>query len=283
MSSGYPVALVLASILSVQFGGALAATFIPLVGVLGSVALRLGAASLILLLVLRPSPRGHSREAWVTVLLFGLTLAAMNTAFYASLARLPIGVAVTIEFLGPLLLAAATSRHLADGVAVLAAGLGVVLISQVASLPFEQIDLVGIGLAATAGAAWAGYIVLSRRTGRCFQGADGLAWAMVAAAAVTVPVGVVTSGSALFSAEALLKGVGIAVLSSVLPYTLELVALRQLDARVFGILLSLEPAAAALAGLLILQQGLTSLQLVGIVLVVSASAVVTVKTSAPVD
>ncbi|MCB1302444.1 MAG: EamA family transporter, partial [Tetrasphaera sp.] len=180
-------------------------------------------------------------------------------------------------------LAAALSRHLLDGVAVLAAGVGVVLISQVASTARDQVDVIGIGLALLAGAAWAAYILLSARTGRAFGGTEGLAWAMVVAAALVVPAGLVVDGTALFAPDALIKGAGIAILSSVLPYSLELLALRRLDPRVFGILLSLEPAAAALAGLLILHQSLTAIQLAGMALVVCASAVVTMRSAAPVD
>ncbi len=282
-TSGFPVALVLGSILSVQFGGALAATLIPVVGVLGSVALRLGIAALLMLLIARPVARGHTRAAWLTALAFGLTLAAMNSTFYASLGRLPIGVAVTVEFLGPLVLAAVLSRHVWDAVAVGAAALGVLLISQVVTKPLGDVDLIGLGLALLAGAAWAAYIVLSRRTGAFFQGTQGLAWAMVVAAAVVVPAGLIVDGTALFAPEALAKGAGIAVLSSVLPYSLELVALRRLDPRVFGILLSLEPAVAALAGFVVLNQGLTTVQAAGMALVVAASAMVTLRSSAPVD
>lgn len=281
--AGYPVALVLAAILSVQFGGALAATLIPLVGVFGSVALRLGIGAVVLLVIARPRLAGHGRSDWLTAAAFGLALAAMNTSFYASLARLPIGVAVTIEFLGPLILAAVLSRHLLDGVAVLGAGLGVVLIAQVLSTPLDQVDLVGIGLAGLAGACWAAYILLSARTGRAFGGTQGLAWAMLLAAALVVPVGGGLNGAALLAPEMLAKGAGIALLSSVLPYSLELLALRRLDPRVFGILLSLEPAAAALAGMLVLHQALTPAQLAGMALVVGASAVVTLRAPAPVD
>lgn len=280
---GYPVALVLGSILSVQFGGALAATLIPLVGVFGSVALRLAIGAVIMLLIARPDPRRHGRGDWLTVVAFGLALAAMNTSFYGAIGRLPMGVAVTIEFLGPLLLSAAMSRHLVDGIAVLSAAAGVVLISEVATAPLGQIDLLGIALALGAGAMWAAYIVLSARTGRRFAGTDGLAWAMVVAALLVVPAALIAPGGALFTTEALVKGAGIAILSSVLPYSMELLALRRLDPRAFGILLSLEPAAAALAGLLVLEQGLAAAQLAGMALVVCASAVVTVRSPAPVD
>ncbi|HEU4999327.1 MAG TPA: EamA family transporter [Lapillicoccus sp.] len=273
--------LVLLGIVSVQFGGALAATLVPVIGAAGSVTLRLVISTVILLLVARPRLRGHSRQAWVTVVLFGLALGAMNWSFYASLGRLPIGVAVTIEFLGPLLLTVVLSRRAVDFLAVLAAAAGVVLISQALTVPFAELDLIGLGLAALAGGCWAAYIVLSKRTGAAFTQLDGLAIAMVVASVAVAPFGL---GSApLWTAEILLKGLGIAVLSSVLPYSLELLALRRMTSRVFGILLSLEPAAAALAGLLVLHQRLTGLQVLGIALVVGASAVVMGTTRSRVD
>ncbi|MBK8469283.1 MAG: EamA family transporter [Actinomycetales bacterium] len=262
----------LAAVLSVQFGGAVAATLVPLVGAAGSVLLRLGIGAVVLWLVARPSLRGHSRQAWVTVVLFGLALGAMNWSFYGSLARLPIGVAVTIEFLGPLTLAAVLTRRARDLAAVLAAALGVVLISRALTVPWAQLDHVGIALALLAGAFWAAYIVLSQRTGANFQQLDGLAIAMVIALAFILPFGIGSVGA--WSGEVLTKGAAVAVLSSVLPYSLELLALRTLSQQVFGILLSLEPAVAALAGLIVLQQRLDSVQLVGMGLVVAASALV---------
>jgi inner membrane transporter RhtA len=264
--------LVLMGIVSVQFGGALAATLVPAIGAAGSVTLRLLIGTLILLAVARPRLSGHSRRAWGTVVLFGLALGAMNWSFYASLGRLPIGVAVTIEFLGPLVLTVALSRRGLDFLAVVAAAAGVVLISEALTVPFAELDLIGLGLAALAGACWAAYIILSKRTGAAFSQLDGLAIAMVVACLAVAPFGL---GSApLWTPEILLKGLGIAVLSSVLPYSFELFALRRMSSRVFGILLSLEPALAALAGYLVLHQRLTGLQLLGIALVVGASALV---------
>ncbi len=264
--------LVLAGIVSVQFGGALAATLVPAVGAGGSVVIRLLFATALLLVVVRPRWRGHSRQAWATVAAFGVALGLMNFAFYGSLAHLPIGVAVTIEFIGPLALAAALSRRLLDGVAVLAAAGGVVLISEALSVPLADLEWTGILLALTAGGFWAAYIVLSGRTGAEFPKLEGLALAMVFATVVTLPFGLGSVPS--WTPETLAKGFGIAVLSSVLPYSLELLALRRLRAQVFGILLSLEPAAAALAGLLVLGQRLHATQLLGMGLVVAASALV---------
>jgi inner membrane transporter RhtA len=263
---------VLAGIVSVQFGGALAATLVPLIGAGGSVVLRLLFASALLLVFVRPRWRGHSRRAWLTVIAFGVALGLMNFTFYSSLAHLPIGVAVTIEFIGPLSLAAALSRRWLDAVAVAAAAAGVVLISEALSTPFADLEKTGIALALLAGAFWAAYIVLAGRTGGEFPKLEGLALAMVVATVVTLPLGITSAPT--WSPDILLKAFGIAVLSSVLPYSLELLALRRLSAKVFGILLSLEPAFAALAGLLVLGQVLSPTQLVGMALVVAASTLV---------
>nr|WP_212756193.1 EamA family transporter [Flexivirga aerilata] len=266
--------LVLGGIVSVQFGGALASTLLPLVGVAGSVALRLVLGAAILLAWARPSFRGRDRADWATVGAYAAALGAMNLCFYGALSRLPIGVAVTVEFVGPLVLSAALSRQRRDLLAVGCAAIGVVLVSGALSTDLGSLDLVGIGLGLAAGACWAAYIITSGRTGQRFDGLDGLAIAMVLAGSVVLPFGVFEAGTAVFSGEALLKGVGIAVLSSVLPYSLELIALRRLPANVFGILLSLEPAVAALAGLLVLGQRLSPDKLLGLALVVGASVII---------
>lgn len=267
----HPVALVLGGIVSVQFGGALAQTLIPVIGAGGSVVMRLLFATAILYAVFRPSWRGHSRAAWRTVILFGVALGLMNFTFYWSLAYLPIGVAVTIEFIGPLTLAAVMSRRFLDFVAVAAAAGGVLLISgtfhDLGALPWQ-----GIALALAAGGFWAAYIIFSGRTGAAFARLDGLVWAMIVATLVTLPFGIGSVTS--WTGGSLVKGLGIAVLSSVLPYSLELLALRSLAANVFGILLSLEPAFAALAGFLVLGQVLSGVQLLGMALVIAASALV---------
>lgn len=270
----HPVGLVLIAVLSVQFGGALAATLLPLVGVAGSVLLRMVLAAVIMLALVRPRWRGRSPQDWGTATLFAGALTAMNLCFYASLERLPIGVAVTIEFLGPLLLAAATSRRLRDALAVVLAMTGVLLISEALTVPWAQMDLVGIALAASAGAFWAAYIVLSGRTGTRFEGLDGMAITLAIAAVAMLPVGILQAGTSLLGGEVLMRGLGIALLSSAIPYSLELLALRRLSAGVFGVLLSLEPAAAALAGLLVLSQTLAPWQVLGMAMVVAASIAV---------
>ena len=264
--------LVLGAIVSVQFGGALAATLVPQIGAGGSVVLRLLFATVVLVAMVRPRWRGHSRAAWRTVVAFGVALGLMNFAFYGSLAYLPIGVAVTVEFIGPLTLAAVLSRRLADALSVVLAGAGIVLISEAFSVPLAELPWRGLILAAAAGACWAAYIIFAGRTGAAFDRLEGLAIAMVVASAVTLPFGISTVGS--WTPEVLAKGLGIALLSSVLPYSLELLALRRMTAQVFGIMLSLEPAVAAVAGLAILGQRLGQVQLLGMALVVVASAVV---------
>ncbi|MEP7193246.1 MAG: EamA family transporter [Actinomycetota bacterium] len=273
--------LVLAAIISVQFGGAMAATLIPLVGVFGSVTLRLTIAAAILLVVARPRLRGRTTGDWLVVGAFGAILAMMNLFFYGALARIPIGVTVTVEFIGPLMLATVLSHRRKDLLAVAGAAVGVVLISGMTSTPWGEIDLAGLGLALAAGAAWAGYIVFSSRTGARFAQLDGLAIAMTIAAVLVAPLGLASAGSALWAPDALWRGATIALLSSVLPYSLELIALRRLAAHVFGILLSLEPAVAALAGLFVLGQKLSASQLLGMACVVAASGLVMGRRSAP--
>ncbi len=255
-----------------QFGGALAATLVPEIGAGGSVFLRIGIAAVILVAVVRPRVRGYDRRAWTTVVAFGLALGLMNWSFYGSLAHLPLGVAVTVEFLGPLLLTTVLSRRVTDFLAVLAAAGGVLLISEAFTVPLGELSWVGLGLAATAGACWAAYILLSSRTGAAFEQLDGLAIALVVSTVVVLPAGLLSTDA--WTGEHLLKGLGLAVLSSLLPYSLELLALRRLAASVFGILLSLEPAVAAVAGLIVLGQRLEVLQVAGLLLVVLASALV---------
>jgi inner membrane transporter RhtA len=271
-----PIAYVLAAVVSVQFGGALAAVLVPLIGASATVTMRLLISALLMVAVIRPRLRGRSREAWRAGLFFGAALAGMNFAFYQSLATLPLGVAVTVEFLGPLALSAVLSRRLRDVAAVAAALAGVVLISQALTVPWHELDLTGIVWALLAGAGWSAYILGSRSAGRHFDQLDGLAVALVVAAVLVTPLGVATAHAPALTWGVLAGGAGIALLSSVLPYSLELLALRSIPPAVFGILLSLEPAVAALAGLLVLDQGLAPLQLAGMGLVVAASAVVMV-------
>ncbi|MFE4917980.1 DMT family transporter [Streptomyces sp. NPDC056661] len=263
-----PVALVVAGGLSVQFGSAVAALLMPRAGALGVVTLRLVVAAVVLLVVCRPKLRGHSRADWGTVVAFGVAMGAMNMLFYQALDRIPLGAAVTLEVLGPLALSVIASRRLINFVwAGLALG-GVFLLGGGG---FDRLDPLGAGFALGAGAMWATYIVFSARTGRRFPQADGLALAMVVAAVLSLPLGILESGAKLAVPSTLAMGAAVALMSSVLPYTLELMALRRLPAHTFAVLMSLEPAIAATAGFLILDQALTTTDALAIALVIGAS------------
>ncbi|MFG3101792.1 DMT family transporter [Streptomyces sp. NPDC048182] len=263
-----PVGLVLAGGLSVQFGGALAVTLMPRAGALGIVSLRLAVAAVVLLVVCRPRLRGHSRADWGTVVVFGLTMAGMNGLFYQAIDRIPIGPAVTLEVLGPLALSVLTSRRAVNLVWAALALAGVFLLGGGG---FESLDPAGVAFALGAGVMWAAYIVFSARTGRRFPQADGLALAMAVGALLFLPMGIAESGTRLLEPSTLGLGAGVAMLSSVLPYTLELLALRRLPAPTFAVLMSLGPAIAALAGFLVLDQALSAPQAAAIALVVAAS------------
>ncbi|MET9445777.1 EamA family transporter [Streptomyces cinerochromogenes] len=263
-----PVGLVLAGGISVQFGGALAVTLMPRAGALGVVTLRLLAAAVVLLLVCRPRLRGHSRTDWGTVIVFGITMGAMNGLFYEAVARIPLGPAVTLEVLGPLTLSVLASRR---AINALWAGLALAGVFLLGGGGFGNLDPTGVAFALGAGAMWAAYIVFSARTGRRFPQADGLALAMAVAALLFLPIGIAEAGTRLLDPTTVALGSAVALLSSVLPYTLELLALRRLPASTFAILMSLEPAIAATAGFLILGQSLTATEAAAITLVIAAS------------
>ncbi|MGQ5636431.1 MULTISPECIES: EamA family transporter [unclassified Streptomyces] len=263
-----PVGLVLAGGISVQFGGALAVTLMPRAGALGVVTLRLLAAAAVLLVVCRPRLRGHSRTDWGTVIAFGVAMGAMNGLFYEAVARIPLGPAVTLEVLGPLTLSVLTSRRAINALWAALALFGVFLLSGGG---FSDLDPTGVGFALGAGAMWALYILFSARTGRRFPQADGLALAMAVAALLFLPLGITSAGARLLNPTTVALGSAVALLSSVLPYTLELLALRRLPASTFAILMSLEPAIAATAGFLILGQSLSLTEAAAITLVIAAS------------
>ncbi|MER5935392.1 EamA family transporter [Streptomyces sp. NPDC002054] len=268
-----PVGLVFTAGVSVQFGAALAVMIMPRAGAAGVVALRLAAAALVLLVICRPKVRGYTRSDWGTILAFGVAMAGMNGLFYQAIDRIPLGPAVTLEVLGPLALSVIVSRRLVNLLWAALALAGVVLLSGhgSAGAGFGGLDPAGAAFAIGAGAMWAAYIVFSARTGRRFRQADGLALAMAVAAVLSLPLGIAEAGSALLVPSTLALGLGVAVLSSVLPYTLELLALRRLPAPTFAILMSLEPAIAATAGFLVLHQALGATDAVAIALVIAAS------------
>jgi inner membrane transporter RhtA len=262
-----PVGLVLGGILSVQVGAAIAKGLFGEISPTAMVWLRLATSAVVLGAVVRPRMRGRTRQDWLVVVGFGASLATMNWAIYQSFSRIPLGIAVTIEFIGPLTLAVLGSRRVRDLLWVLLAGVGV------AFLGFQRtgLDPAGVLYALLAGAAWAAYILLSASTGRRWEGFDGLAVAsIVAAFAMTLPA-LLTAGTSLWDGRILLIGALVGLLSSVIPYSCELVALRSLRPAVFGILMSLEPAAAALAAIVVLQEHLSPVQWLAIACVVAAS------------
>jgi inner membrane transporter RhtA len=265
-----PTLLVLASIASVQFGAAFAKTLFDEIGAGGAVFVRTLVAALVLALIWRPRLAGHERRDLALALVFGLVLAAMNFCFYSSLERIPLGIAVTFEFVGPLGVAVFGSRRPLDLLWVVLAATGILLLSDLGS--GGGLDRLGVALALLAGLFWAAYILLSARMGQAFPGGAGLALAMVVAAVPLAPVGIADGGSELLVPEVLLAGVAVGLLGSAIPYALELEALRTMPVGVFGVLMSLEPAVAALAGFLVLDEGLVTRELVAIALVVAASA-----------
>lgn len=262
-----PVWLVLIGILSVQFGAGIAKSLFDDVDPTTIVWLRLASSALIMLAIARPALRGKTRSDWLVVLAYGASLGLMNWSIYQSFQRIPLGIAVTIEFAGPLTLAVLGSRRVQDLLWVGLAGLGVLL------LGFERSDLdpVGVLYALLAGALWATYILLSAQTGRRWPGLDGLVVASVVAVLLLTPLALGPHRDGLGDGRILLLGALVGLLSSVIPYTCELVALRTIRPSVFSILMSLEPAAAALAGIVVLAEFLSPVQWAAMVCVVVAS------------
>jgi len=253
---------------SVQFGSSLAATLFATLGSGGTAFLRLLFAAIVLGLLWRPALRGRSRQELALAGVFGLVLAGMNLTFYAALSRIPLGIAVAIEFVGPLAVALAGSRRPVDLLWVALALAGILALTRV-----EGHGLSGLGVvfALIAGCMWGTYIVLNARLGRAFEGSTGLALAMLPAAVVALPFGVLAGGTHLLEPSSLALGAAVGILSSVIPYSFELEALRRIAPATFGVLMSLEPAVAALAGFLVLGQALGVRALLGIALVVAAS------------
>jgi inner membrane transporter RhtA len=271
---GVAMLLVLGSVSSFQGGAALAMRLFPVAGPTGTTLLRLGFAAVVLLAVTRPRVRGWTRAQWRAVALYGVSLAGTNGFFYAALARLPLGTTVTIQFLGPLTLAAALSRRGRDfGWVLLAVG-GVLTLGLTDSrgASGHPVDLAGVALALVSAAFWALYIIAGGRASAAVPGRGGLAVAMTIGALVLTPLGAHGAWRVTARPHLLLIALGIALLGSVIPYTLELAAMRRAPRRVFGILLSLEPAVATLAGWLLLGQHAGPAAVIGVTVVIAASA-----------
>lgn len=290
-----PQLMVLGGVASVQFGSAFASELFGRAGPAGVVLMRLAFGAVLLTAAVRPRLRGRSRADWFAAAGFGVMLAGMNWSFYEALARLPLGPAVTVEFLGPLAVAVVGSRRLLDVLWVVLAGGGVAILgfggshadrstgaagahtathaaSHAASLGHGSLSPTGIAFALVAGTFWAGYIVMSKRVGTAFSGLDGLAVALVVGAVLLLPAGLISGGHAFTEPAVLGGGLAVAMLSSVIPYSLELTALRRLSTAAFGLLMSLEPAVAALAGVIVLGQPLNLRTAIAIGMVVIASA-----------
>jgi inner membrane transporter RhtA len=263
-----PVWLVLIGILSVQFGAAVAKSLFDEVAPTTIVSLRLATSALILVAIARPALRGRTRQDWLVVLAFGVALGTMNWSFYQAFARIPLGVAVTLEFMGPLSLAVLGSRRPRDLLWVALAALGVALLGLGGG---GSLTVAGVFFALLAGGCWAAYILLSAQTGRRWPGLDGLALASVIGALMLVPAAIGVGGSDLIDPRILMLGAFVGLLSSVIPYSCEMIALRTLRPAVFSILMSLEPAAATLAGMILLSEFLTVEQWVAMTCVVIAS------------
>ncbi|MEY4173057.1 MAG: hypothetical protein RI900_222 [Actinomycetota bacterium] len=260
--------MVIGAIVSVQAGGAFAATVFDRVGAAGMVFLRLSWAAVILCVYSRPRLRGRTRHDWMVMAAFGALTGTLCLTGYAAVDRLPLGLVVTLQLLGPLGLAVAMSHRAREFLWAAVAVAGVILLGNSSG----HIDMVGVALSLTGAAAWVGYILLGASTGRRFDGMEGLALALAVAAVLVAPFGIARGGTALLRPTVLLLGVVVALMTAVINFALELAALRQMPPRTFGVLMSLSPAMAALAGFVILGQRLSAPQLTGIALVIAASA-----------
>ena len=254
---------------SIQLGAATATTLFDELGLAGTVLLRLLFAAIALMALWRSPFRGHSALAWRLIIAFGLVVAGMNMSFYSAIDRIPLGIVTALAFIGPLAVAVWTSRQASDILWIVLAAAGVVLLSPGVG---QSVEALGVAFALLAGAFWGTYIVTSARVGQAFEGGHGLALAMTVGAVVMLPVGVVSGGSALLRPELLAVGLAVALLSTALPYSLELEALRRLPAGTVGVLMSMQPAVAVVVGLVALDQGLTATELLAVGLIVIASA-----------
>ena len=273
-----PSSLLIFGMITVQLGAALAKDLFSSLGPAGVVFLRVGFAALTLLAIWRPWRHlraeriaGAGRRDYLAVVAFGLILAVMNLTFYSALDRIPLGVTVTIEFIGPLSVAVAGSRRALDLLWVALAVGGILLLAPLGVLGTVPLDPLGLLLALGAGACWAVYILLTARVGKAFRGGTGLSLAMAVGAVALLPVGVAGAGSALLNPRLLLLGAGVGLLSSVIPYSLEMAALRRISTSAFGVLMSLEPAIAALIGWLVLREALELRAIIALVLVTTAA------------
>ena len=269
-----PLVSILLAIFSVQGGATIAKTLFPVIGAAGTTTVRIGLSAIILLAAFRPPVHRFTSAQWRAVVPYGVTIGVMNLLFYQALDRIPLGLAVTLEFVGPLAVAIVGSRRALDAVWVVLAAIGIALIA-----PWEKgsvIDPLGVALALLTGVCWAAYIVLGGRLSQLLTGGAAVATGMSIATLIVLPFGLAGGGLGRLAPRFYAAGVAIAVLSSALPFTLEMHALRALPGRTFSILMSLEPAVAALCGLGFLGEHLTQAQWAAVGLVIAASLGATV-------
>ncbi|HEX3158607.1 MAG TPA: DMT family transporter [Gemmatimonadaceae bacterium] len=269
-----PVPAVLLAMFSIVGGAAIAKGLFPALGAAGTAGIRIGLSAVILLAVFRPPLARLSAAQWRAVVPYGMVLGLMNLLFYFAIARIQLGLAVTLEFIGPLGVAVLGTRRAVDVAWVALAAAGIALIAPWSG---RGLDPAGVLLALLAGACWAAYIVLGQRASRVLAGGTAVATGMTVAALTVVPIVLAMDGFATLTPRLLAMGAVVALLSSAIPYSLEMIALRALPARTFGILMSLEPAAAALCGLIFLGEHLTGAQWLAVGLVIAASAGATVS------
>src|ERR1051325_117034 len=273
-----PIPAILAGIVSVQGGAALAKGLFPALGPVGTVGLRVALSALMLLVAFRPNLRGTTAAQWRAVIPYGLVLGTMNIVFYMSLSRIPLGVAVTVEFVGPLAVAVFGSRRAVDMAWVVLAAAGIGLIAPWSG---GGADPLGVLFALAAGVCWHAYILLGGRVSRIMPGGASVATERVIASFVSVPAAIATGGFARLTLPLFVAAIGVALLSSAIPYTLEMIALKGLPARTFGILMSLEPAVAALLGVVLLHELLSFRQWLAVALIIGASTGSTLTSRRP--
>jgi len=264
-----PVPAVLLAIISVQCGAAIAKSLFPVIGAIGTTSIRIGISAILLLFAYRPNLFQITPKQWKLVVPYGLSLGAMNLIFYLAIERIPIALAVTLEFIGPLLVAIIGSRRLIDYCWVLLAATGIILIAPWSN---NRIDALGVLFALLAGALWAAYIVLGGKISKIMNGGQAVSTGMLFAAILILPFGFYENGLANLTPKLFGMGIALAFLSSAIPFTLEMKALGQLPPRIFSILMSLEPAAAAICAFIFLQENLSFYEILALVCVVIASA-----------
>jgi inner membrane transporter RhtA len=269
-----PPALLLVSIVSIQLGAAIAVNLFPALGTVGTAFLRLAFAAVLLIVATRHTIACNARRHAGALLLYGTILGAMNLSFYGAIARIPLGIAVAIEFMGPLGLAAATSRRARDFAWIGLAILGIVLLTPEIG---GALDPLGVALAAATGLCWAAFTVMSQRIGRALPGNSGLAIGMAVAALVVLPVELVVGGLGGLDLGLLALAIAVAILSTALPLSLEFEALKRMTARSYGIVVTLEPAVAAIVGALLLGQALGPPGVLAVACVTAAALGVTIS------